>query len=143
MTNTVCNSSEHNFERMHKMRIAAQKTIVVAIVALFCITLIPACEEEAIQESPSDAKRVRMLEFEKAQLEDQIVELGKKQAKELEGQQQLLAKCEKQNEALRINAGKNTGHILNQMLMPLRQQNEELQKENADLKEQIKQLKGN
>ncbi len=124
------------------MRITTQKTIV-AIVILFCITLIPACQDEAIKESPSDAKRVRMLEFEKSKLEGKIADLKTSHANELEEQKQLLDKCEKENKGLRTTLGKKTGQLLNQMLMPLRQQNEELQKENADLKEQIKQLKGN
>ena len=125
------------------MKIAAQKTFIVAVVVLFFITLIPACQEEAIQESPSDAGRVRILKSQKADLEQQILDLKKTHAEELEEQKQLLAKCETENATLRTNAGKNAGMLLNQLLMPLRQQNEELQKENADLKEQIRQLKGN
>lgn len=125
------------------MKIAAKKTIVAVIVTLFCITLIPACQEEAVEQSPSDAKRVRMLEFEKARLKKDIETLKTSHANELEEQKQLLDECEKENKTLRTNVGKNAGQLLNQMLMPLKQQNEELRKENADLKEQIKQLKGN
>ena len=135
--------SEHNFERMHKMRIAAQKTIVVAIVALFCITLIPACQEEAIQESPSDARRVRTLIFEKSKLEEQIVDLKASHANELEEQKQLLDECEKENVILRTDVSENTEQLLNQMLTPLLKEADDLRKENAALKEQIKQLKGN
>ncbi|MHC4212815.1 MAG: hypothetical protein ACYSWP_05495 [Planctomycetota bacterium] len=124
------------------MKITAQKTFIAAIVVLFCITLIPACQDETIQESPSDAKRVRMLEFEKSQLEKQIQDLGKTHAKELDDQKKLLDKCEKQNKKLKGKAAEHTEELLNQMLMPLMEEVNELKRENADLKEQIRQLKG-
>lgn len=123
------------------MKIAARKTIIVAIVTLFCITLIPACQEEVIQESPSDAKRVRMLEFEKAQLEKQIQDFGKKHAKELNAQKKRLDECEKKNKNLNEKMMKNIEELTNQMLLPLMEETDKLRKENADLKEQIRQLK--
>ncbi len=124
------------------MKIAAQKTFISAIVVLFFITLIPACQDETIQESPSDAKRVRMLEFKKSQLEKQIQDLGKKHAKELDAQKKLLDKCEKKNKNLNKNVMKNIEELTNQMLMPRMDEADKLLKENADLKEQIRQLKG-
>ena len=124
------------------MKIAAQKTFISAIVVLFFITLIPACQDETIQESPSDAKRVRMLEFKKSQLEKQIQDLGKKHAKELDAQKKLLDKCEKKNKNLNEKETKNIDGLINQLLLPMMEEADKLKRENADLKEQIRQLKG-
>jgi peptidoglycan hydrolase CwlO-like protein len=117
------------------MKIATRKTIITAIVTLFCITLIPACQEEVIQESPSDAKRVRILEFERAQLQAN-------HAKELGDLKKRLDECEKKNKNLNENMMKNIEELTDQMLMPMMEENSKLREEIADLKEQIRQLKG-
>ncbi len=83
-----------------------------------------------------------MLEFKKAELEGQILDLKKAHVKELDAQKKLLDKCEKQNKNINENMMKNTEELLNQMLLPLMEEADKLKRENADLKEQIRQLKG-
>jgi hypothetical protein len=118
------------------MRIAAPKTLISAMVVLFIITLIPACQEDATEERPSDAGRVKLLEFKIAQMETN-------HATELNAKQKLLDKCEEKNKSLSDDVMKNIEDFTNQMLMPMVEEADKLRKENADLKEQIKQLKGN
>ena len=53
----------------------------------------------------------------------------------------LLDECKNENKTLRSKSQEYTDGLLNQMLMPLLEENDKLKKEITDLKEQIKQLK--
>jgi hypothetical protein len=115
---------------------------MVVIIALLGITLIPACQETAIEDDdPSAQRKVRLLEYENGILKKDIEDLKADHAKELDKQTKLLEKCNKDKKELQGGVQKNAEQLINQLLAPMVQENEGLRNENAELKQLIDQLK--
>lgn len=118
------------------MKRPAHKTLIVAVGIVFGIMLIAGCEEEEKNASASttDVKRSRLIAIENAQLKQQIEEMKKASAKEIQRQKELLDKCEREKVALEEMSSKGVEEYMKDLIEPLAE-------ENLKLKEEIKTLK--
>jgi hypothetical protein len=121
------------------MKGLAHKILIVTVGIAFGIMLIAGCEEEENDASASttDAKRSRLIAIENAQLKQQIEEMKKASAKEIQRQKELLGKCEKEKAALEEMSSKGVEEYMKDLIEPLAAENLKLKEEINTLKAQL------
>ncbi len=117
------------------------RAIIFTICIVFGLLLISGCEEQRLP----DTKQSRFVAAENIQLKKQLEQRDEDIAsqnqlygQQLQEQQQLLAKCKKSVESLKIQANKNIQEQVSSVLTAVMEMNAKLQKENAQLKTQLK-----
>lgn len=124
------------------MKKVIRKGFVLAVSAVV-IMLIAGCEEQQLQ----NAKKSRLIAAENMQLKKElerlssdIEELKKLHGKEIEKQQEQLAKCQEEKETWKEKSRQNIRNQVNSVLDAIMKKNAKLRKENKKLKAQVEQL---
>ena len=124
------------------MKRLAPKMLIVAAGILIGIILVAGCEEEKkVTNTEPDTKRSRLIAVENAQLKKQIEELKKQHAKEMDMQKKLLESCLRDKKTYEDMSKKGVDNYMQDILGPLAEENEKLNKEIKALKAQLEEAK--
>jgi cell division protein FtsB len=132
------------------MKESAHKTLVLAVSIIICFMLFAACEEEeklsgtkldTKQDTELDTKQSRLVAIENAQLKKQIEKLKSLHAGEMEKQKKLLDKCLREKGTLEEMSKEGVDNYMQNVLVPVIDENAKMKEEIETLKAQIAKLK--